>query len=301
MLDDPMCRLPVAALTCALAVTVVSAASSAADAPTVRTVYVTVADSYGNPVPNLTAEDFSVKEGGRDCTIVSAEPAREKMRLALMVEDLLAAEPVVRLSLMKFVTRMNETAEISLIVIRQRGETVVDYTSDVNTLIAGLASLNLGSLTQLGMVVEAIDDIARLFERTKPARPVVVLVALEQAQAGSVEPYVVLDQLARSRAQLSVVSVAAGGAASASVREIGDNAGRPQVTGDGSRESGGRKIQVLALVPVWDALEQIANDLTCQYLITYTLPAGVRPSSRLSVTLNALGVSFRAPRRTSNR
>ncbi len=296
-----MYRLPVAALICALAVTVVPVPLTTAGAPTVRTVYVTVADSYGNPLTNLTAEDFRVKEGGRDCVIVSAEPAREKIRLALMVEDLLAAEPVVRLSLVNFVSRVYQIAEVSLIIVKQSGETVVDYTSDVRALLAGLASVNLGSLSQLGMVVEAIDDVARHFERTRPARPAVVLVALEQAQAGTVEPQVVLDRIARSRAQLSVVSVAALGAASTSVRELRDDAARPQVTGDGSRESGGRKILVLALAPVWDALEQIASDLACQYLITYTLPAGVKPSSRLSVTLNALGVSFRAPVRTSNR
>ena len=233
-----MRRLPVAALTCALVVAVVPETRSAADAPTVRTVYVTVVDDRGNPVTNLTPEDFGVKEGGRDCAIVSVEPARERIRLALMVEELLAAEPVVRAGLMNFVKRMHTTAEISLIVIRQRGETVVDYTSDVNALAAGITGLNLGSLSQLGMVVDAVDDIARLFEDTRPARPVVVLVALEQAQASGVDPQVVLDRIARSRAQLSVVSVEAGRIASTAVRDLRDEASRPQVTGDGSRESG---------------------------------------------------------------
>ena len=55
--------------------------------PTPRTVYVTVTDSKGAPVPDLTAANFKVKEGGKDREIVKAEPAKTRPHLALMVEE----------------------------------------------------------------------------------------------------------------------------------------------------------------------------------------------------------------------
>ena len=296
-----MRRLLVAGLLCALAVIVAPAASPGVAAPMVRTVYVTALDDRGNPVTNLTAEDFGVKEGGRDCAIVSAEPAREKMRLALMVEEPLAAMAGIRVGLVEFVQRMHSSAEIALILIRQRGEIVVDYTSDTAALFAGIGSLPLGQVLRPAMVPEALYDIARLFERTRPARPVIVLVALEREQTSSEEPGIVLDQIARSRAQMSVVSVESSGTQSSRVGWLGDAAGRARVIGEGPSQSGGQKIPIITLPAASAALSRIADDLSGQYLITYTLPDGVRPSDRLSVTLKALGVTLRAPSRISNK
>ena len=54
--------LAVAGVMCATAVM----PRMAAAADTTRTVYVTVVDDKGQAVPNLAAEDFAVKEGGKD-------------------------------------------------------------------------------------------------------------------------------------------------------------------------------------------------------------------------------------------
>ena len=40
--------------------------------PIVRTVYVTVTDGNGAPVPDLTPADFTIKEGGKEREIVKA-------------------------------------------------------------------------------------------------------------------------------------------------------------------------------------------------------------------------------------
>ena len=52
-----------------------------------RTVYVTITDDKGAPVPDLTASNFKVKEGGKDREIVKAEKATTKAHLAIMVEE----------------------------------------------------------------------------------------------------------------------------------------------------------------------------------------------------------------------
>jgi hypothetical protein len=48
---------------------------------------------------------------------------------------------------------------------------------------------------------------------------------------------------------------------------------------------------------VFAGLQRLAEDLIDQYEITYSLPAGVKPSDKLSVSSKRKGVSLRAPNR----
>ena len=43
------------------------------------------------------------------------------------------------------------------------------------------------------------------------------------------------------------------------------------------------------------ALQQVADDLAAQYVITYALPAGVKPDRRFAITTDRKGLSLRAP------
>jgi hypothetical protein len=69
-----------------------------------------------------------------------------------------------------------------------------------------------------------------------------------------------------------------------------------QVLGDGARESGGRHDQVVSttLVP---ALEHVADELLNQYAITCTLPPGLKPTDKLSISTTRKGVKLQAPAR----
>ena len=71
------------------------------------------------------------------------------------------------------------------------------------------------------------------------------------------------------------------------------------IIGDGAKDSGGRHEQSIAttLVPT---MQQIAAELVNQYEITYALPAGAKPSDRLSVTSKRKGLTVLAPSRIAN-
>jgi hypothetical protein len=296
-----MLRLPILSLAGALALTIARVTPVAAAPPTTRIVYVTVVDDDRMPVPGLTPADFDVKDGGKVGEIISVEPASEKIRLALMVEEGLTPYFEVRLGLVEFVKRMTRVAQISLIVVTFRNHTIVEFTSDPNGLIAGLNRIQLNQRTQAAQVPEAVSDMARAFEKMKPARPVIVLLAFEVEQEATSEPEAILTRLAKSGAQLSVVTTPAGAAQQTGITDLRDKAGRAQVIGDGSRQSGGRRIEVMALSGFQAALGQIADDLSSQYRITYVLPGSARPSDRISVRLKKPGLTLRAPSRVPDK
>src|SRR5580765_4923299 len=59
----------------------------------VRHIFVSVTDAKGAPVEGLTAADFKVGEGGQPREVVKAGPAKDPMRIALMLDTSDAAAP----------------------------------------------------------------------------------------------------------------------------------------------------------------------------------------------------------------
>jgi hypothetical protein len=281
----------------AVALACVSVAGLLANAPavsppTARTVYVTVVDGQGHAVPYLTPADFVVKEGGREHEIVSVTPASEPMRLALMVDHPLVGATDVRQGLAGFVTRMCPPAEIALYMISRRAEKMVNFISNRNVLIDGIRDLPLSQPAGSGAVPDAVFEVAKQFTKDKPARPVIVLATTEQGMAVA-DPEYLLSEIAKSKAQFWAVSFGTTGPASVSGLRVPISLS----IADGLQQSGGRRIPILTLPGFLDGLQQVADDLSSQYLITYALPSGVKPSERLSVSLKKPGVTLRAPSR----
>src|SRR5260221_13634716 len=52
-----------------------------------RRIHVSALDSNGNPIDDLTAADFAVKDGGKAREIVRVEPALARMQIAILVDD----------------------------------------------------------------------------------------------------------------------------------------------------------------------------------------------------------------------
>jgi hypothetical protein len=277
-----MSRIAAVVLACGAILADASAVSVSAAAPTTRTVYVTVVDDNGRAVPGLTPADFVVKESGKEREIASVAPASEKMRLALMFARSLSGQTYVRQGLATFINRVCPSAEIALFMITQRAEKVVDFTSDPNVLVDAIRNLPLSQSTASAVVPDAIAEVAKQFEKAKPARPVIVLATTEQGLAVE-DPEFILSQIARSKAQFWGVSVGSGSGSMG--------------IGDGPKQSGGRLVPIMTLTGFQTGVQQVADDLSSQYLITYTLPDGVKTSDRITVSLKKPGATLRAPSR----
>jgi hypothetical protein len=112
----------------------------------------------------------------------------------------------------------------------------------------------------------------------------------------------VLDKLRLSGAALHVIVVVNSTLRSQSNPStpgalLGENMNLGEVLGDGPKQSGGHREEVIAAASIAGGLQQLAESLKQQYIIEYTLPDGVRPSDKLSVSVKRKGVTVRAPTR----
>jgi hypothetical protein len=283
-----------ARLSALLAVAVVAIAARAAAAPpTSRTVYVTVTSEKSEPVGDLDPADFVVKEGGKERQIVKIEPAPGRMRLTLAVEERLVGDTATRQAVWEFMKRMTGIADIRFVVIGLRNVPLTDYTTNLDALVTAINGLTLNP-SRDSAVAEGVLEIARQYADTKAERPAFVVVAFSGGQAG-VEGRAVLDKLRDSGATMHSVTLDGGFEAAASAGALNDQSGREQVLGDGPKQSGGRRINVRTSNAIPKALQEIANDLSAQFAVTYTLPDGVRPARGFSITTKRRGLSLRAP------
>ena len=278
-----------------VAVSSIAAAASLSAQAVNRTVYVTVTDSKGAAVTDLTPANFKVKEGGKDREIVKAEPAKARPHIALMVEERLASDQQTRVGLFEFVKRINGAAEISLITVGLRNTTIVPYVTDPNALLKAINELSLNPQPTSNLT-EGINDIAKIFEKERPERPVIVVVGFSGGQAGGASASSILTQLRQSGATFYAVTYGPPYTANSSnLGTMGDESGREQVLGDGAKQSGGRRTEVVTTAATSKALQQVIDDLAAQYVITYALPAGVKPDRRFGITTDRKGLSLRAP------
>jgi VWFA-related protein len=284
-----------AALVCVLGMPAVRPLAAAAEAIT-RTVYVTINDAQGAPVKDLTAANFKVKEGGKDREIVKAGPATAKAHVAIMVEDrLIGGDAQTRVGVFEFVKRLSGSAEMSLITVGLSNNTLVPFVTDANALLKAINELSLNPQPTSNLT-EGIADMAKIFAKDKPERPIIVVVGFSGGQAGGASASSVLTDLRQSGATLFAVTYGPPGTTgSQNLGTMADESGREQVLGDGAKQSGGRRFDVVTTAAMPKALQQVADDIAAQYAISYSLPDGVKPDKRVSVNLDRKGLTMRVP------
>jgi VWFA-related protein len=281
--------------------------------PRVTTVYVSAIDRHDAPVGDLTAKDFVLKEGGDIREIVKVEPATAPLHIAMIVDD--SGTGIFRYPVASFVDRLLGRAQFAIGRVVGQVQNLVDYTSDVERLRTAVLGLGMRSETQKGgQVVEAVFQAARDLRQSDAERPVILVLTDTEAEYSSLSAQHVLDELQQSGAVMHVVAVMKRAAWNASAptspgvltttvaadkpsdlleRQVDIN----RVLGDGPKQSGGRLVEIAGLAGQIPELQQIAEELNRQYLITYIVPAGEKPGQKLNVSTKRRGISVRAPSR----
>lgn len=272
-----------------LALTLLAATSGAARpaADVVRTVYFSAVDAKGVHVTDLTAADLTVKEGGKDRVIEAVKPATAPMQLSILVDD--AGTGGFQAAVGQFIQATFGRAEYAIRVLNPQAIKVVDFTQNGEELRTAL-----GRLGQRGRIpVDTEQMIAGVFDAAKELRQrkarrasiIALTVAGEKALADTADE--TLNALKDSGASLSVVYVTGA--------ELG------KVLGDGPKQSGGMIEQVNGRIVTGTTLAKFADNLLKQYVLTYTIPDGVKLNDRLSVTTSRRDVKLHAPTRIPDR
>jgi len=277
------------------------AALLATSAGITRTVYVTATDSKGALVTDLTAADFSIKEGGKEREVVKAEAATAPMQLAIIVDD--NGTGMFRYGLAQFLQKLLGHGEFAISTVVGQAMKIQDYTTSTDALSTALQKLApRPSTPDGGQLIEGIAESAKELLKRKAVRPVIVALTVGGEEHSPQSAHDVLNSLKDSGASLHVISVA-GGTVRSTVQSSnpGDaldgtlNLG--EVLGDGPKQSGGRRDEIVATAGLIAGLQRLADELLQQYVVSYVLPDGVKPNERVNITVKRKGVTLRAPSR----
>ena len=246
-----------------------------------RTVYFSAVDEKGVHVPDLTAADLTVKEGGKDRVIDAVKPATATMQVSLLVDD--GGTGGFQAAVGQFMQATFGRAEYAIRVLQPQAIKVVDFTKNGDELRTAL-----GRIGQRGrvnpdneQVIAGVLDAAKELQQRKAPRGSIIALTLtgEKALADTADE--TLNALKASGASLSVVYLAG--------VELG------KVLGDGPKQSGGMIEQVTGNLALSPTLKKVADNLLNQYVLTYTVPDGVKLNEKLSLSTTRKGVKLLAP------
>jgi len=281
----PGLALPVVWLAFAVTMSVAAAGPGPAvpRADVLRTVYFSAVDASGAYVPDLTAADLTVKEGGKERPIDAVQPSTKLMQLSIIVDD--GGTGGFQNAVGQFIQATFGRAEFALRVLSPQAIKVLDFTRKGDDLKAAVGLLGYrGKIPNDGeQIIAGVTDAAKELDERQAPRPAIIVLTVTGEKALSDLSDEAVKALKNSRASLSVVYL------------TGINLGK--VLGDGPRQSGGAIEQVNGNVALGPAMARIADNLLHQYVLTYTVPDGVKPSERFSLSTTRKDVKLLAPTR----
>jgi VWFA-related protein len=274
------------------------------DPPTgTRHVYFSAVDRNGDPVRDLAAADVTLREDNAARDIVTLEPARTPMQLALLVDDTGPGINFIREGVGRFIQKMHGRAEVALVSTGGRNTLLVDFTPDTDALYRGARQL-VTKTTSGAYLLDGIREAVKVLSEREAARPVIVVLTLESEEFSNIRPDRLLAELDRSRAMLFVVSLGKPTLktmtawnqppAQAERENLDENINRKKVLQDGSKRSGGRFEQVLVDSGVPTMMMSLADELLTQYVVVYRRPETPAGPRKLAIQVKRSGVKIRA-------
>jgi VWFA-related protein len=266
-----------------------------------RTVYVTVLDKAGSPVTDLSAADFVVKEGGKDRSVVEAGMSAVPLRIALVVDD--NGTGIFRYAVAKFIERLQGRAEFALSTVQGQHVKLLDYTSNVDRLIIALGQLTARPASNDGgQLLEGIFETAKDLQKRRAPRPIIVVLTVGGEEHSTLPAHHVLEELEKSGAALNVIATNSSALrAMATVSKpsalLESNLNLSEVLGDGPKQSGGKRDEIVASAGVVTGLQELAEALRNQYAVSFSRPDRPKDSEKLSVSVKRSGLTVRAPMR----
>lgn len=256
-----------------------------------RSLLVSALDAKGQPVARLDPADVIVREDGVRREVLRIVPAADPMQVALLVDNTAAAEPHIanlRDGLKAFVRGLGSGHALSLVTFADRPTLVVSFAAQSEPVLEAIDRL-FAQPSSGAYLLDAVVDAAQGFIRREAARPVMVVVMTEGIEFSTTPYDIALDRLAASGAQLHVLLLT-GNAASDTITEVRN---RNLFIDRGTRDTGGRRENLLTNMGLDRVLGNLADELTHQYKVTYARPQTLVPPSRVEVAPARDGLTVR--------
>ena len=261
-----------------------------------RSLYVSVVNEAGAPVPDLGPADFIVREDNVAREVLRVAPADEPMQVAVLVDTSQTSRnniSYMRTALPPFITALtnpNESGrknEVALVAFGERPTIFTEYTTSTSELQKGVN--RIWSLPDAGAyLLDALLEVCQGFKKREATRPVIVAIAVEGPELSYRHYDQVLGPLRDCAAPFYALMI---GTPSADLSDEGRS--RSIVLDRGTTDTGGRRDQLLSGMALNDRLKQLAAQLTHQYRVTYARPQSLIPPERVTVSTSRQGLTAR--------
>lgn len=268
-------------------------------------IYASVADRRRLAVRDLGVSDFVIKEDGKERQILSVESAAIPPQIAILIDD--NGSGVFTYGLTRFAELLQGNAQLAFRLVTNQVQMIADFSADVGVWREAIRRTGVRPATpEGGQLLEGIFEAARDLARREARRPVIVALTVGGDEQSPRLASEVLNELWKSRAALHVIyvegpAVRPGRSSNRPSDLLEGNFNLSRVLGDGPKESGGRRHDVLAMNAILTEVQQIATDLTNQYVISYARPSTGNPATKLQVEVLRQGVTVIAPSRAPSR
>jgi hypothetical protein len=292
----------------ALALLVSLPARPAAAQPRERELFVSILDKNKHAVgttPN--PQDLVVREDNVVREILRIVPATDPIQVAILVDNSQAATRSIqrmRDGLNAFIDRMaNGKNEISIVTMGDRPTLMVDATTEADKLKNNGANRLFAQPGAGTYLLESIIETTKGFRKKESARPVIVALLTEGIEFSNQHYDEALKALKDSGTELFVLLLTDGAEANPNNDAVRN---RNIVIDRGTRETGGRREQLLSDMAIQDAMSSVADELLHQFKVTYGQPDRLIPPEKITVEAKnpawtARGVPVKLPEKRESR
>jgi hypothetical protein len=253
--------------------------------PRERELWVSVLDKDKHPVTTTPQpQDLNVREDNVAREVLRIVPASDPIQIALLVDNSQASTRYIqrmRDGLNGFIDRTaNGKNEISIVTMGDRPTLMVDATTDADKLKKNGANRLFAQPGAGTYMLESILETTKGFRKKESPRPVIVVLLTDGIEFSNQHYDEVLKALKDSGTELFVLQVSEGSDPNAQVDAVRN---RNMVIDRGTRESGGRRENLLSEMAIPDAMSSVAEELLHQFKVTYGRPDSLIPPEKITV------------------
>jgi len=282
------------ALALALGIAFACAASArlpvSAQTPRERTMFVSAVDQKGEPVEGLGPGDFVIREDGAQREVLRVSRATEPIDIAILVDDSAASDaliPRVREALKAFIGTMSKGNQIAIVGLADRPKILANYTANTKLLQDAIGLL--WPQTRAGStLLDAIFEVSRGLEKRDTPRAVIIPVITDGGDFANRQYKQVMDEVKQAGAAIHAITVGDFGAT-----DDDELRNRARVLSEGTRTSGGQRVNLLTPMSVQQTLERLGRELSAQYKVVYGRPESLIPPEKIEVSARRPGVTMR--------